>query len=150
MKTFSFSKKNFFFIIFSNFINVQKFLIFCQKSLIVRAEINFLEIIPFDLHSTANLLFLSFLKKTQDFFSRKTHLFSKKGPKFWTFREISLIQSHSTENFRSVAIIKKLNFFRKTHLFFLKKTQILNVLRNLTILVPFYGLFKFATIWWKK
>ena len=39
-------------------------------------------------------------------------------------------------------------FFQKTHLFFQKKTQIFNVLRNLTIPVAFYG--KFALIWGKK
>ena len=37
---------------------------------------------------------------------------------------------------------------QKLHLSFLKKNQILNVLRNLTISVVFFG--KFGTIWWKE
>ena len=43
-----------------------------------------------------------------------------------------------------LAILKKIRtFFRKTHLFFFKKTQFLNVFRNFTVSVAFYG--KFAT-----
>ena len=38
MRTFYFSKKHSFFIIFSNFSNVQSFLIFCQENLIIRSE----------------------------------------------------------------------------------------------------------------
>ena len=40
--------------------------------------------IPFDTHSTANLLPLAILKKLKIFF-RKTHQFFLRKPKFWTF-----------------------------------------------------------------
>ena len=51
--------------------------------------------------------------------------------------------------FATFSHFEKFNFFfRKIHLFFFKKTQSLNVLRNFTILVAFYG--KFSKIWWKR
>ena len=48
-------------------------------------------------HFTANWPALAILKKAWVFFG-KTHLFFSKKNKFWTFREILLLQSHSTAN----------------------------------------------------
>ena len=55
-------------------------------------------------------------------------------------------ETHSRKKLSHLAILKKFKFFsRKTHLFFRKKNQILNILRIFIIPVAFYG--KFATIW---
>ena len=57
---------------------------FLLENLIIRAKKIFKEIIPFDTHSTANLLPLANLKKII-FFSEKSIYFIRKKPKFWTF-----------------------------------------------------------------
>ena len=50
--------------------------------------------------------------------------------------------THSKANLQTVAISKEFKtFFRKTRLFSNKKPKILNVWRNLTISVAFYGTF---------
>ena len=67
--------------------------------------------------------------------NRKNFLFLK--PKLWMFWAISLIQSHSTANLPPSMIFKKK--VRKTFLIF--ETQNLNVLRNLTNSIAFYGKF---------
>ena len=82
-------------------------------------------------------------EKIQYFFSKNPSVFLKKKHIFWTFWEILLFQSHFTANLLPLAILKKFNiFFSKNQSIFLR-TQTLNVLRNLTFLVAFYG--KFAT-----
>ena len=130
-------------------------------------------------HFTANLLFLTILKKINFFL--KTYLFFFQKTTTWTFWENLLIQSHSTANllplslfwkigfcakkpihfwkktpnfrkfwefvfFQSpcsvtlpfLAILKKSRIFSKTRsIFFSKKKQFLNVLRNLTKSVAF-------------
>ena len=64
---------------------------------------------------------------------------------FW---EIFLLQSHSTANLLLLAILKNSRFFSKIPSIFFEKTQILNVFRNLSIAVAFYG--KFAKTRWKQ
>ena len=78
-----FSRKNpSFFQLYKNF------LIFCRKKLIIQ---RFLEIIPFDTHSTANLPPLAILKKLE-FFSKKPSIFSKKKPQiFQRFRDSTIL-----------------------------------------------------------
>ena len=67
-------------------------------------------------------------------FRQKTSLLSSKGRLF----EILSIDSHSGANLPPVAILKrKSNFYRQTHLFF-EKTELLNGLRNFTILVALH------------
>ena len=75
----------------------------------------------------------------------KAHLFlcETKG-NFWTFWEFLFIHSHSSVNLLPVAFFKILVFFRKSHLFFVKKgPEFSTVLRNPTYSVAFYS--KFAT-----
>ena len=85
--------------------------------------------------------FSNFQKK-RGFFLENPSVFQAKS-KILTVGEILLFPSHCAAYFLPSAIEKKLNiFFRISHLFF-KKSQILNVSRNLTISVALYG--KFAT-----
>ena len=97
-----------------------------------------------------------FLKKVHKFFEkpfyffRKNHkLFEKticfliKKPNFVTFREILLIQLRSTANLLPLAVFKQLKIFFEKPIFFSKGSQVLSVLRYLTISVAFYS--KFAT-----
>ncbi len=100
--------------------------------------LNVFRILSFPPQITPNLLHLGVLKKDQDFF-RKTYLFSKMNPKFWTFWEISLFQSHSTTNLILWEIFIYWRLFLKESVFYLGKPQFLNILRNLTILKAFYG-----------
>ena len=60
------------------------------------------------------------------------------------------IDTHSTAVLLPLANFKKTQeyFSKNPSNFFLKKPQFLNVFRNLTISVRFYG--KFATVPWKK
>ena len=99
------------------------------------------------------------------FFSRKKHsfvmssnisqveiflIFSAKN--FIIRAEKTFLRNHTIRyafysKFATLSVLKKIqDFFGKTHLFF-RKTQILNVLRNLTISVALYG--NFAIQWWK-
>ena len=55
---------------------------------------------------------------------------------------------HYTEILQSLAILKKFQVFSKNPSIFFKKTQVLEVLRYLTISVAFYG--NFAIIWRQK
>ena len=55
------------------------------------------------------------------FCSKNESLFLKRQPLFSTFLGILLIQLHPTSNFLSLAVFKKVNFFRKTHIFYLRK-----------------------------
>ena len=95
MKAFFPQKKHF---IFSNFSSVQSFLIFCQKNLILRAERPFLKNITIWYALYSKFTTFSDFKKFQDFFFEKPIYFFKKNPKFWTFWEILLFQSHFTAN----------------------------------------------------
>ena len=96
MKTF-FLRKNTPSSSLSNFFHIQSFLTFCEKNLIIRAEMTFLRNI------TVWYAFYSKFATFRDFeknssFSGKTHLFFQKRPKFRMFWEILLFQSHSTAN----------------------------------------------------
>ena len=62
------------------------------------------------------LIKLKIVFSKNQFFSQEKAIFSK----FW---EIWLIQLHPTTNFLSLADIKKVIFFEKTHKFYLKKTN---------------------------
>ena len=100
----------------------------------------FLEVLLFQLHYTANLLPSAIFDKIK-FFFRKTHLFSKTAQFIWLFWEIYQIELqstdlHSTANLPPSVNFEKLQLFRII-LFFLDKTQLLNVLRNLTISFAF-------------
>ena len=65
------------------------------------------------------------------------------------FKEIIPFDAHSKANLQPVAILKKFKiFFPKNPFVFSQKPKILNVLKNLTIPVAFYG--KFAKIQCKK
>ena len=81
------------------------------------------------------------LLKNSRFSLGRTHLFLKK-PKLWTFCWILLYQSHSASNLQPLAILKKFTIILGHPIyFFLKKKQLLNILRNLTNSVAFYGKF---------
>ena len=86
----------------------------------------------------------SHFKKIQELFW-KTHLFfCETKTSFWTFWEILFIHSHSSVNLLPVAIFQTLVFFRKSHLFFVKRgPEFSTVLRNSTYSVAFYS--KLAT-----
>ena len=60
-------------------------------------ERHFQEKITFETHSRKNLPHVAILKKFQDYFSKNLST-SPKNPKFWTFWEFFLFQSHSTAN----------------------------------------------------
>ena len=83
-------------------------------------------------------------KKIQELFW-KTHLFfCETKTSFWTFWEILFIHSHSSVNLLPVAVFQSLVFFRKSHLFFVKRgPEFSTVLRNPTYSVAFYS--KLAT-----
>ena len=62
-----------------------------------------------------------FWKILRYFLEKRIYLFWK-NPKFWTFWEILLFQSHSTANLLLQRFLKNSRVFsQKTHLFFLKK-----------------------------
>ena len=60
-------------------------------------ERHFQEIIPFGTHSRKKLPHLAILKNFSDFFEKNPSIFPK-NPKFWTFSEFLMLQSHSTAN----------------------------------------------------
>ena len=91
------SPKKFFFIIFSNFSNVQKLLIFWQKNLIVTAEKKLLGYITVWYAFYSKFATSTDFEKTQGF-SRKADLFFNKNPKFWKLWEILLFQLLSAAN----------------------------------------------------
>ena len=81
--------------------------------------------------------FLIFLRKKP--YNRVKTTFSRNNTIWYAF--------HS--KFATFSVFeKKFKIFSKNPSVFFLKPQILNVLRNLTISIAFYG--KFATIWWKK
>ena len=88
MKTFFFSKKHSFFIIFSNFSHVQIFLTSCQKTSLPGRKRHFKAIIPFETHSKKKIATFSvaILKNFKVFFRKNLSIFPKK-PKYWTFWE---------------------------------------------------------------
>ena len=93
-------------------------------------------------HFTANLLPLAFLEKFRIFF-RKTHLFFQKNLNFERFEKFyyfSLILRQVCYLWR---FWKNSIFSFEEPINFFEKNRILNVLRNFTILVAFYG--KLAT-----
>ena len=91
------------------------------------------------LSSSYFLLFPTF--KISDFLPKNVIIRAEK-----TFSRIITISYAFYSKFaKFIDFEKTSSFFRETHPFFQKKPQILNVLRNLTISVEFYG--KFATIW---
>ena len=92
----------------------------------------------FQSHSSANLLALMISQKIKVF--SKIHLSFEKNPNFWTFWDISQIQSRSPANLQLLAIWKKrMIFFWKAHLFFIKTPIFLtlNLLRIVAIPVVF-------------
>ena len=60
------------------------------------------------------------------------------------------LERHSSSNLPPIRIFKKFIFFSKKPIFFSKKKHISYVLRNLTILVAFYGKFAFICFLKKK
>ena len=65
------------------------------------------------------------------------------------FQEKLPFETHSRKKLLGVPILKNfMVFLIKKRIYFSKKPQLSNILRNLTIRVAFYG--KFATIWWKN
>ena len=68
----------------------------------------FWETLPFQSHSTTNLLLLPIFKVFN--FFQKIHHFSRKK---WTFREIAIFYSHSTTILLSLAILENSCFFWK-------------------------------------
>ena len=81
------------FFIFSKFSNFSFFPIFAKKNLKNKVEKPFREKIPFETHYRKNLPHVGILKNFKVF--RKNQLFFQKTPKFWTFWEFLLFQSHS-------------------------------------------------------
>ena len=94
------SKKHFIFIIISNFSNVQSSrfsVFFCQINLIMRAENTFLRNITILYAFYSKSTTFGVFEKLKIFFKNFICFFETK-PKFWTFLEILLFQSHSTAN----------------------------------------------------
>ena len=84
----------------------------------------------FQSHSTANLLTLSLFWKKK-IFSKKPIHFLKKTPNFRKFWDFSLFQRPCSVTLLLLAILKKsTNFSITQSVFFSKKDQFLNVLRN--------------------
>ena len=95
---------------------------------------NFLRAVTLSVDSMACLLPLLFLK-TSVFLEKPKSSLIFPNPKSWMFWETLLIPSHCTAILLPSAIFENFQvFFGKNHLF-LQKTQLLNVLINLT--VPF-------------
>ena len=92
-----------FFIIFSNFYNIDFFSVFCQKNLGNHVK----EKMPPGTHCRNQFPHVSILQNFK-VFSRKNYVFFPKNAKFWAFWEILLYQSHSTANL--LQFDKKRNF----------------------------------------
>ena len=74
---FFFKKHSWFIVFFSNFPNVQNFLISHQKNLRIKVESLFQEILPFEMHSIKNWPHLAILKHFKFFFENNTSIFQK-------------------------------------------------------------------------
>ena len=61
------------------------------------------------------------LQKNSKFFFEKPVFFSQEEAILSTFSEILLNQLHPTTNFLSLAVFKKVNLFKKIHIFYIKK-----------------------------
>ena len=85
------------FIIFSNFSILEKFLISSQKTSQLRWKSYFVEIIPFELHSSKKLPHIAPLRKFKDFL-RKNPFFSKKTSTFVHFDKFHCFSRILLEN----------------------------------------------------
>ncbi len=87
------------------------------------------------MHSTEKLIISVISKNSRLFFEK--HLFFLRKPSFWTFWQFSRFKSHSSATLKVLELLKISRLYWKIRIFF-RKTQALNILRNITISVALH------------
>ena len=122
--------------------NIFRFPIFVQKALKKVKTFFFWE-------STSSSSYFLIFPFSKIFWFLPKNIIIKAEKAFLRNVAIWYVFTYSTANLPPVAILKKFKFFlKKKHLFFQKKTQILNVLRNVTFST--HSTANVLQIWWKR